>query len=207
MDGTAASQAPGAGPEFAPMEGPFALAQEETRERVGGGGTIEATSMTKEDEVNGGSAIDKVAMEGYYRRLRRRLTDWLASKHGRAFRFADQLLLLPDLFHLMVRLGLDRRVPRELRIQAGSVLAYVILPLDLLPEAMIGPLGLTDDLLLIALMTRRLLASVPAEVVLSHWAGRSDLLLTIQELFDLADEMVGERIWKRLQRLIGRGDR
>jgi uncharacterized membrane protein YkvA (DUF1232 family) len=146
-------------------------------------------------------------MEGYYQRLRRRLTDWLASKHGRAFRFADQLLLLPDLFHLMVRLGLDRRVPRELRVQAGSVLAYVILPLDLLPEAMIGPLGLTDDLLLIALMTRRLLASVPADVVLSHWAGRSDLLLTIRELFDVADEMVGERIWKRLQRLIGRGDR
>lgn len=162
--------------------------------------------MTKEDLVTEGSAIDKVAMEGYYQRLRRRITNWLASKHGRASRFADQLLLLPDLFHLMLRLALDRRVPRELSAQAGAVLAYVVLPLDLLPEAMIGPLGFADDLLLIALMTRKLLTSVPTEVVLLHWAGRTDLLLTIQELLDVADEMVGKRIWRRLQRLVGGGD-
>jgi len=159
--------------------------------------------MTKEDLVTESTAIDRLAMEGFYQRLRRRITDWLASKHGRASRFADQLLLLPDLFHLMVRLGLDRRVPRELRSQTGAVLAYVVLPLDLLPEVLIGPLGFSDDLLLIVLMTRKLLASAPTEIVLSHWAGRRDLLLTVREVLDVADEMVGKRIWKRLQHLVG----
>jgi uncharacterized membrane protein YkvA (DUF1232 family) len=156
--------------------------------------------------VNDSSAIDKVAMEGYYRRLRRRITDWLGTREGRAYRFADRLLVLPDLFHLMVRLGLDRRVPADLRAQAGAVLAYVVLPLDLFPEAVIGPLGLTDDLLLIALMTHKLLTKVPTDVVLSHWAGRTDLLQTIRELLDMADEIVGKRLWRRIQRLAGRGD-
>ena len=97
------------------------------------------------------------------------------------------------------------RVPADLRAQAGAVLAYVVLPLDLFPEAMIGPLGFTDDLLLIALVTHKLLTTVPNEVVFSHWAGRTDLLQTIRELLEVADEMVGKRLWRRIQRLAGGG--
>ena len=150
-----------------------------------------------------GSEIQTITGGDFYQRLRSRLEAWLQTKEGRGYRFANQLLLLPDFVHLMIRLGLDSRVPLDLRTQTAAVLAYVTLPFDLVPEGMLGPLGFADDLLLIALMTRRLLASVPPEVVLGHWAGPKGLIRTLQDLLELGDEMVSGRVWGRLQRMVG----
>ena len=148
-------------------------------------------------------AIDEKRTQDFYRRLRGRIDTWLQSREGRAYRFADHLLLLPDFVHLIIRLALDRRVPTELRTQTAAVLAYVMLPLDLIPEAVVGPVGFGDDLLLVALMVRRLLIMVPEEVVLSHWAGPTALMDTIRKILDAAEEMVGSKVWQRLQRIIG----
>lgn len=147
--------------------------------------------------------IDQKRSQDFYRRLRGRIDEWLQSREGRAYRFADHLLLLPDFVHLIIRLALDRRVPMELRTQTAAVLAYVMLPLDLVPEAMIGPVGFGDDLLLVALMVRRLLITVPEEVVLSHWAGPTGLMETVRRILDAAEEMVGSKVWQRLQRIVG----
>ena len=76
-----------------------------------------------------------------------------------------------------------------------------------MPEAMIGPMGFADDLLLVALMSRRLLANVPRDVVLGHWAGSKALIETIHDVLELADEMVGGRVWERLQRMMGGSSR
>ena len=149
------------------------------------------------------NTIQTAELEDLYRRLRRRLTDWMETRQGRGYRFADRLLLLPDFVHLMIRLVLDRRVPRELRTQAAAALAYVTLPFDFMPEGLIGPLGFADDLLLTVLVIRRLLASVPTEVVLSHWAGPVNLLRTLQGLLAIAEDMIGKRLWRRLQRVVG----
>lgn len=148
-------------------------------------------------------AIDQKRARDFYRRLRGRIDEWLQSREGRAYRFADHLLLLPDFVHLIIRLALDRRVPMELRTQTAAVLAYVMLPLDLIPEAMVGPVGFGDDLLLVALMVRRLLIMVPEEVVLSHWAGPTGLMETTRRILDAAEEMVGSKVWQRLQRIVG----
>ena len=150
-----------------------------------------------------GELIEEKRAQDFYRRLRGRLDEWLKSREGRAYRFADYLLLLPDFVHLVIRLALDRRVPMELRTQTAAVLAYVMLPFDLIPEAVIGPIGFGDDLLLVALMVRRLLTTVPQEVVLEYWTGPTGLMKTIRTVLDAAEEMVGSRVWQRLQRIVG----
>ena len=150
-----------------------------------------------------GNTIEEKRAQDFYRRLRTRLDAWLQSREGRAYRFADHLLLLPDFVHLVIRLALDRRVPMELRTQTAAVLAYVMLPFDLVPEGLVGPVGFGDDLLLAALMVRRLLITVPPDVVLAHWAGPVGLMETIRSVLDAAEDMVGSRVWKRLQRIVG----
>jgi uncharacterized membrane protein YkvA (DUF1232 family) len=150
-------------------------------------------------------SIEVQRSQDIYWRLRARLDDWLESSDGRRYRFANALLTLPDFVHLLIRLGLDRRVPIELRTQTAAVLAYVALPLDLVPEAVLGPVGFGDDLLLGVLVVRRLLVSVPRSLVLSHWAGPAELMTTIQNLLDAAEEMVGTRVWRRLQRMVEGG--
>jgi len=157
--------------------------------------------------VANSTEIEPARLDDFYRRLRARLQRWLESKEGRAYRFADRLLVLPDFVHLMIRLALDRRVPMELRSQTAAVIAYVTLPFELVPEGLIGPVGFADDLLLVALMTRRLLTTVPPEIVLSHWAGPESLIRTMRDVLDLADEMVGSRVWRRLQKIVGGAER
>ena len=147
--------------------------------------------------------IEPARLDDFYQRLRSRLHRWLGSKEGRAYRFADRLLVFPDFVHLMIRLVLDRRVPMDLRTQTAAVLAYVTLPLDLVPEGLLGPVGFADDLLLVVLMTRRLLIMVPPEIVLSHWAGPESLIRTLRDVFEVAEEMVGSRVWRRLQKIVG----
>ena len=161
-------------------------------------------------DERGGSVTDEAAIRAFetgdfYRRLRRRIERWLDSREGRAFRYADRLLLLPDLVHLLVRLALDRRVPLELKTQTAAILAYVAFPLDLVPEVLVGPAGFADDLLLVALMIRRLLGSVPAEVVATHWSGPVGVLETIRNVLDAAEDVVGKRVWSRLQRMVHGG--
>lgn len=161
--------------------------------------------MSKGGSVSGETAIRIFEAGDFYQRLRSRIEDWLASREGRAYRYADRLLLSPDLVHLLVRLALDRRVPLELKTQTAAVLAYVALPLDLVPEVFVGPAGFADDLLLVALMIRRLLGSVPAEVVKAHWAGPDGVLETVRNVLEAAEDMVGNRVWSRMQRMINGG--
>lgn len=151
------------------------------------------------------TAISTFEAGDFYQRLRSRIDDWLSSREGRAYRYADRLLLFPDFVHLLVRLGLDRRVPMELKTQTAAVLAYVALPLDLVPEIFVGPTGFADDLLLVVLMVRRLLGSVPRDVVTGHWAGRGGLLETIRDVMEAAEGMVGKRVWSRLRRNLSGG--
>jgi uncharacterized membrane protein YkvA (DUF1232 family) len=153
--------------------------------------------------VTDGENFEPKRAQDFYRRLRGRFDAWVRTKEGRGYRFADYLLLLPDFVHLVIRLALDRRVPTELRTQTAAVLAYVMLPFDLVPEAMIGPIGFGDDLLLVVLMLQRLLTKVPHEVVLEHWTGPKGLMQTLRTILDAAEEMVGSKVWNRLQRIVG----
>ncbi len=149
------------------------------------------------------------ARRDFYQRLRARLAGWMESDEGRRYRFARFLLMVPDLFHLVVRLMTDRRIPGALRSQLFVVGAYVMTPLDIMPEAVIGPTGFADDLLLMVLMLHRVLQSVPREVVLEHWAGDADLIEVIRSVLARAEDLVGGRVLSRLRRMVagGRQDR
>ncbi|HEY0304131.1 MAG TPA: DUF1232 domain-containing protein [Longimicrobiales bacterium] len=77
---------------------------------------------------------------------------------------------LPNFLKLLVRLLRDARVAKLDRVLFGSVIAYVLLPVDLLPD-FLGWLGLTDDLFLIGLALNRLFGRAGPDVLLEHWDG------------------------------------
>jgi uncharacterized membrane protein YkvA (DUF1232 family) len=77
---------------------------------------------------------------------------------------------LPSFLKLLVRLLRDPRVAKLDRLLFSSVIAYVLLPVDLLPD-FLGVLGLTDDLFLIGLALNRLFGRAGADLLLEHWDG------------------------------------
>lgn len=77
---------------------------------------------------------------------------------------------LPNLFRLLIRLVRDPRVSKLDRILFGVVMAYVVLPFDLIPDSL-SFLGLTDDLYLVGLALNRLFRSAGSHLLLEHWEG------------------------------------
>jgi uncharacterized membrane protein YkvA (DUF1232 family) len=137
--------------------------------------------------------------EDFYQTLRSRIASWLESK-GRGFKHAQLLLLAPDLFHLLARLMFDPRIPGVEKAKLGAALAYFISPIDLLPEAMLGPGGYVDDVALAAFALHGLINAGHGDVAKELWAGDDDLLEVIRRVLEVADEMVGTGLWERLRR-------
>src|SRR5690606_33953429 len=92
----------------------------------------------------------------------------------------DLLLFLPDLTVLLARLLRDGRVPLVEKAIAVGGIAYVFSPLDLLPALVIGPIGLLDDLFVVAACLSRLVNHVHPDVVRANWSRQGDALDVIQ---------------------------
>ena len=115
------------------------------------------------------------------RRLYDRLRDQLVEPNDQATTGArDLILLLPDLTILLMRLLRDERVPLLEKGIAVAGVAYVLSPIDLLPTLVVGPIGLLDDLFIVAACLSRLLNHVHPDVVRAHWSGQGDALDAIQ---------------------------
>ncbi len=139
----------------------------------------------------------------FYGKLRVRMQKWLKSRAGENHKYANLLMWAPDLFHLLVKLSLDKRVALDDKILLGAVIVYFVSPIDLLPEALLGPVAYVDDIALTAWAIDRIIQNAGVRVVKDHWAGDADVLAVIKKIAHVSHEMLGGRVWKKLKDLIG----
>lgn len=100
-------------------------------------------------------------------------------------RMKDLLVDFPSLVKLIYRLLRDRRVSRWDKLILAGVMAYILNPMDLLPDA-IPLLGQIDDAYLLAMALLRLLNRSDEQVLRKHWHGKRDIVLLLQEITQLA---------------------
>jgi uncharacterized membrane protein YkvA (DUF1232 family) len=135
----------------------------------------------------------------FYDRVRETL---VAPHPGERSGLRDGLLLLPDLTVLLFRLLRDPRVPPGGKAIALLGVGYVLSPVDLVPEALFGPIGLMDDLLVVAATLSRLLNYVHPDIVRSHWSGQGDALDAIQRASGWAETRVRGVLRRVLPKLL-----
>ncbi len=122
-----------------------------------------------------------IEINPHERRFYDRLREWIVpGRPGSATGARDLLLLLPDLTILLGRLLRDARVPLSEKAVAVAGIAYVLSPIDLLPAFVLGPIGMLDDLFIVAACLSRLVNHVHPDVVRGHWSGQGDALEVIQ---------------------------
>ena len=132
----------------------------------------------------------------FYVKLRQKIDAYLLKKDAK---YREFLLLAPDLFHLLVKLSLDPRVPTEKKVKFVAVIAYFISPLDLLPELFLGPLGYLDDIALSAYVINQYINENDPAVVRELWAGDQDVLTSVKNIVTAADKLIGSGLWKKLR--------
>lgn len=138
----------------------------------------------------------------FYIKLRDKVSAWHGSKAANKPEYANYILMVPDFFYLLVKLTLDSRVPAIDKAKFAGVIAYVFSPIDFVPEAIFGPLGYLDDLVL-ACYVLNLYINQQEEanqaVVRELWPGDQDVLAMIQSVIQKADKWVGSSVLERLK--------
>jgi uncharacterized membrane protein YkvA (DUF1232 family) len=134
--------------------------------------------------------------QDFYVKLRKKVKRY-QEKHQS--KYTDYLLLAPDLFHLLVKLSLDKRVPAGRKAKFLAVIAYFISPLDLLPEVFVGPIGYLDDIALSAYVLNEYINENDARIVRELWAGDQDILTVIKNILLTADKMIGSGLWRKIR--------
>jgi uncharacterized membrane protein YkvA (DUF1232 family) len=88
---------------------------------------------------------------------------------------------IPDCLVLVKRLLRDRRVPRRRKLLLVLLVAYLAMPIDLVPD-FIPVAGQLDDAILVALAFRAVLRSGGEELLQEHWSGPPRSLELVRSL-------------------------
>lgn len=115
---------------------------------------------------------------------------------------ADAALMLPNLVKLVGRLLLDPRVSRRAKITVGLAAAYVVSPIDLIPD-IIPVIGWADDVILMMFAIDSLIDRAGQEIVEEHWDGPGDLLSMVREVVGLSRQILPKRFGGAIDRLYG----
>ena len=138
----------------------------------------------------------------FYRNLRMKIVNWIDTETGKNNKWADYILLVPDFFYLLVKLSMDKAVSLDDKAKLALALAYFISPLDLMPEAFLGPIGYLDDLAIAAYVFNNIINHNSPEIIQKHWAGDGDILLLIKGVLAKADEMIGSGLWGKIKKAV-----
>ena len=107
---------------------------------------------------------------------------------------------LPSYLRLLAGLLTDRRVALLDKILVGAAIAYILAPVDLIPDT-VPFLGQVDDVYLLVLALQRLMRNAGRRVVLEHWPGdAADLAAAnLQRVLAAAAFFLPTRVKRRLR--------
>lgn len=167
------------------------------------------STRAEEDAV---AALGATAPEGpssgllsFYDRLREKIIHAVEKRGGKLGEGgARALLLVPDVFMLLMRLSLDRDVPKSARALIGGTLAYFVLPVDLFPEALLGGIGYMDDLVLATAVLAQAFSGELEPYARRHWSGSEDLRVVLRDITQTAQSLLGQNLYDKVKGLLRR---
>jgi uncharacterized membrane protein YkvA (DUF1232 family) len=93
----------------------------------------------------------------------------------------DALRLLPDVVRLVRRLAADRSLPRSVRTRLWLLLAYLLSPIDLVPD-FLPVIGYADDVVVVAWALRSVVRRAGSAALERHWPGQPAGLAVVSRL-------------------------
>ena len=111
---------------------------------------------------------------------------------------------LPNFLRLLGGLLTDVRISMTDKLLVAGAIAYILLPIDVVPD-FIPFLGEIDDIFLLVLALQRLIGNAGRAILLEHWMGDPKDLgsLNLERVLASAAFFLPRRVRRRL-RTIGR---
>ncbi len=111
---------------------------------------------------------------------------------------------IPNFLRLLYGLLTDPRVSNVDKLLVAGAIAYVLMPMDLVPD-FIPFIGEVDDVFVIVMALQRLISNAGRSVVADHWMGEPGELsaLSLERVLAACAFFLPRRVRRRL-RTIGR---
>lgn len=107
----------------------------------------------------------------------------------------EALRILPDLLRLLRNLAADKTMPPGVRVRLALLLAYLAMPLDLIPDV-IPVLGYADDAIVVTAVLRSVVHRAGLPAVRKHWPGTDDGFTALCRLTGLAKSASTNPPWR-----------
>jgi uncharacterized membrane protein YkvA (DUF1232 family) len=131
-------------------------------------------------------------------------TDDAAPRTGAKRTVLYYMKQLPNYLRLLGGLLTDRRVSTVDKLLVGAAMAYIAMPIDLIPD-FIPFIGEVDDVFVLIIALQRLIANAGRPVLMAHWSGAMEDLadLNLREALAASAFFLPRSIRRRLK-VIGR---
>lgn len=133
-----------------------------------------------------------------YSKYRKKLMEKLPNKYKNLQRY---VVLIPDIIALLLRLYKDNRVDKEIKINISIAIAYLLCPIDILPDV-VPFLGTIDDVAVTFFILQRILCDIPENVILDNWEGEEDIIKVSKDAVDFLSNIVGVNKLKKLFKVL-----
>ncbi len=149
--------------------------------------------------------LPSTGLLSFYDRLRARIVRTLERRGGKLGPgVASTLLLVPDVFILMLRLAMDKEVPKPTRALLASTMAYFVLPIDLMPEGVIGPAGYLDDIVLALTVLSQAFGKELESHAEKYWNGTESLRTVLSDVLGSANSLLGTSLYGRVRGMLSK---
>lgn len=136
----------------------------------------------------------------FYEDLRQKAKGWTNEKTGKlGGKLGEYLFMLPDFFILVARLALDKRVSTKQKLIGSGILAYLIMPLDIIPD-FIPVIGYVDDLVLLVMGLNLILNDIDQKILMDNWSGEGDVLEKMQQITATAEKFLDKNLLQRIKK-------
>ena len=85
----------------------------------------------------------------------------------------------------------------------GGVVAYVMMPVDLIPD-FIPVLGFVDDLVLVVMGLNMVLNEIDPKILLDNWSGEGQVLDHLQKITALAERFLDKHLLQKIKNVLKR---
>lgn len=137
----------------------------------------EKTSEVEKEEDDDELILPVKKVEDKYTKGRKKLEKKF---DGKLNVLHEYVLIVPDIVALIYRLLKDERVKIKTKLEISAAVAYIIFPIDIIPE-FIPFIGKIDDVAVLFFALNRIINEVPINIIAENWAGKNDLVVVLKK--------------------------
>lgn len=153
------------------------------------------------EENDRGTFLNQERVDRFYEKVSRKIDDWDETVGNTRQKYTllrkipvEQIIRLvkvaPTLLHLLISLLNHEEVSGRTKRIVGGAVTYFILPIDLIPEGVVGPIGYVDDVLISLMLIDRLLNGDNERekaLITELWRGTDEELDALRAIVHIAD--------------------